>query len=191
MFNGERIMLSTEAQKLENNKIIAYFKERKENLYENVKRAIEAEKKAKEEAAERAKIVKGLTREHFEELLAKKDSGSRKLFIIDLCSLFDAVLRFDYHIEGEDFSARMNKYFAQMNENAPQSRTMDDGWGYQVPDTKYDEEVVIPEQERINHLSDIFNRLRIERNNIAHSERKPVKELSESELNECLNHIFR
>ena len=191
MFNGERIMLSTEAQKLENNKIIAYFKERKENLYENVKRAIEAEKKAKEEAAERAKIVKGLTREHFEELLAKKDSGSRKLFIIDLCSLFDAILRFDYHIEGEDFSARMNKYFAQMNENAPQSRTMDDGWGYQVPDTKYDEEVVIPEQERINHLSDIFNRLRIERNNIAHSERKPVKELSESELNECLNHIFR
>ena len=189
--NGERFMANDEAQKLTDNRLIKYFKSQKEALYENVKRAVEAEKKAKEEAAERAKIVKGLTKEHFEELLSKKDSGSRKLFIIDLCSLFDAILRFDYHIEGEDFSARMNKYFAQMNENAPQSRTMDDGWGYQVPDTKYDEEVVIPEQERINHLSDIFNRLRIERNNIAHSERKPVKELSESELNECLNHIFR
>ena len=189
--NGESFMANDEAQKLTDNRIIKYFKAKKEELYENVKRAVEAEKKAKEEAAERAKIVKGLTKEHFEELLAKKDSGSRKLFIIDLCSLFDAILRFDYHIEGEDFSARMNKYFTQMNENAPQSRTMDDGWGYQVPDTKYDEEVVIPEQNRISHLSDIFNRLRIERNNIAHSERKPVKELSESELNECLSHIFR
>lgn len=191
MLNGERIMFSSEAQKLEDNKIIAYFKNCKENLYENVKRAVEAEKKAKEEAAERAKIVKGLTREHFESLLAKKDAGSRKLFIIDLCSLFDAYLKYDYHIEGEDFSARMNKYFARLNDAAPKSRTMDDGWGYQVPDTKYDEEVVIPEQERINHLSDIFNRLRIERNNIAHSERKPVKELSESELNECLDYLFR
>ena len=187
----ESFVVSSQVARLADNKIIAYFKKCKEDLYENVKRAVEAEKKAKEEAAERAKIVKGLTKEHFEELLSRKDAGSRKLFIIDLCSLFDAILRFDYHIEGEDFSARMNKYFAQMNENAPQSRTMDDGWGYQVPDTKYDEEVVIPEQNRISHLSDIFNRLRIERNNIAHSERKPVKELSESELNECLNHIFR
>ena len=187
----ESFVVSSQVARLADNKIIAYFKKCKEDLYENVKKAVEAEKKAKEEAAERAKIVKGLTKEHFEELLSKKDAGSRKLFIIDLCSLFDAILRFDYHIEGEDFSVRMNKYFAQMNENAPQSRTMDDGWGYQIPDTKYDEEVVIPEQNRISHLSDIFNRLRIERNNIAHSERKPVKELSESELNECLNHIFR
>ena len=189
--NGERFMANDEAQKLTDNRLISYFKTKKEELYENVKKAVEAEKKAKEDAAERAKIVKGLTKEHFEELLAKNDSGSRKLFIIDLCSLFDAILRFDYHIEGEDFSVRMNKYFSQMNENAPQSRTKDDGWGYQVPDTEYDEEVVIPEQNRINHLSDIFNRLRIERNNIAHSERKPVKELSHSELSECLNYIFR
>lgn len=187
----EQINIASEEGKLNNNRLIALLKARKEDLYESVKKAVEAEKKAKEEAAERAKIVKGLTKDHFESLLSKGDAGSRKLFIIDLCSLFDAYLKFDYHLEGEDFSARMNKYFAQLNDAAPKSRTMDDGWGYQVPDTQYDEEVVIPEQNRISHLSDIFNRLRIERNNIAHSERKPVKELSEKELEECLNYLFR
>ena len=74
--------------------------------------------------------------------------------------------------------------------SAPQSRTKDDGWGYQVPDTQYDEEVVIPEQERLNHLSDIFSRLRIQRNNIAHSESKKVQELNEDELKECLEYVF-
>ena len=187
----EQINIASEEGKLNNNRLIALLKARKEDLYESVKKAVEAEKKAKEEAAERAKIVKGLTKDHFESLLSKGDAGSRKLFIIDLCSLFDAYLKFDYHLEGEDFSARMNKYFAQLNDAAPKSRTMDDGWGYQVPDTQYDEEVVIPEQNRISHLSDIFNRLRIERNNIAHSERKPVKELSVKELEECLNYLFR
>lgn len=112
------------------------------------------------------------------------------MFILDLCSLFDAILKFDYKCEGEDFYERMTDYFKKLYASAPQSRTKDDGWGYQVPDTQYDEEVVIPEQERLNHLSDIFSRLRIQRNNIAHSESKKVQELNEDELKECLEYVF-
>ena len=78
-----------------------------------------------------------------------------------------------------------------LNDKAPKSRDMDDGWGYYVLDDKYENEVVIPEKNRIRHLSDIFNRLRIQRNNIAHSEKKSVEELSIYELNECLDHVFR
>ena len=84
----------------------------------------------------------------------------------------------------------MTDYFNKLKAAAPQSRTMDDGWGYQVPDTTYDEEVVIPEQKKIDHLCDIFSRLRIQRNNIAHSESKNVQELNEEELRECLKFVF-
>ena len=94
------------------------------------------------------------------------------------------------NIEGEDFSERMNKYFAQMSAADPKSRDMDDGWGYMVLDQKYEEEVVIPARNRTNHLSDIFNRLRIQRNNIAHSETRKVNELSPIELNECLDFVL-
>ena len=72
----------------------------------------------------------------------------------------------------------------------PKSRDMDDGWGYMVLDQKYEEEVVIPARNRTNHLSDIFNRLRIQRNNIAHSETRKVNELSPIELNECLDFVL-
>ena len=120
-------------------------------------------------------------------MFAKKE---QRLFILDLCSLLDAILKFDYHCEGEDLFERMTAYFKMLQDNAPQSRTMDDGWGYQVADTKYDEEVVIPERERIEHLMNIFSRLRIQRNNIAHSESKKVEELNEAEMRECLEYVF-
>ena len=181
------VNIEDEASKLGGNRIISLIKAEKVKILDSIKARLEAAKKAKEEAAEKAKIVKGLTREYFEGLLQK---GEKEMFIIKLCALFDAILKFDYHLEGEDFSERMNKYFIQMNECAPKSRDKDDGWGYMVLDQEYEDEVVIPEQQRIKHLSDILNRLRIQRNNIAHSESKPVKELSDNELNECLDHIL-
>ena len=179
--------LEKEASKLTDNRIIKIIQEKKDAIYKGIEDDIAARKKAKEEAEERAKIVKGLTREYFEELLSKKET---ELFIIKLCAYFDAILRFDYHFDGEDFSARMNQYFAQLDSCAPQSRDKDDGWGYMVLDEEYENNVVIPERNRISHLRDLFNRLRIQRNNIAHSESKKVNELSESELKECLDNIM-
>ena len=192
-FGTEVINVASEEGNLHNNKLIALFKQYKEELYQDVKRAVESEKKAKEEAIERAKIVKGLDKEYFEGLLAKQGLFSKKdqrLFILDLCSLLDAIFKFDYKCDGEDFRERMNCFFSRMLENAPKSRDMDDGWGYLILDRAYENEVVIPEKNRIEHLTDIFNRLRIQRNNIAHSESKKVQELNEEELRECLEFVF-
>ncbi len=191
--SNTQIDVSSESKKLTDNRLIEYIKGLKENIYTSVSNDINAENQRKQDAIDRAKAVKGLTKDYFEDLLGKKGLFSKKeqrLFILDLCSLFDAILKFDYKCEGEDFYERMTDYFKKLYAAAPQSRTMDDGWGYQVPDTQYDEEVVVPEQERLNHLCDIFSRLRIQRNNIAHSESKKVQELSEAELRECLEYVF-
>ena len=193
--NGKSIGFDAnkESKKLTDNKLIEYIKNLKENIYNSVSNSIDAENKIKQDAKDRAKVVKGLTKEYFEGLLGKNSLFTKKeqrLFILDLCSLFDAILKFDYKCEGEDLFERMTDYFNKLKAAAPQSRTMDDGWGYQVPDTTYDEEVVIPEQKKIDHLCDIFSRLRIQRNNIAHSESKNVQELNEEELRECLKFVF-
>lgn len=192
-FNKHSINTSSECKVVENNKIIEYIKSLKEDIYKEVENRVNAEIKDKQDAIERAKIVRGLDKEYFEGLLAKKGLFSKKeqrLFIIDLCSLLDAIFKFDYKCEGEDFYERMTCFFSRMSDNAPKSRDMDDGWGYMVLDNKYENEVVIPEKNRIERLTDIFNRLRIQRNNIAHSESKKVQELNEDELRECLEFVF-
>lgn len=191
--DGRRFSASDESKKLTDNRHIAYIKELKENIYKTVSDAIDAENQRKQDAIDRAKAVKGLTKDYFESLLDKKGLRAKKeqrLFILDLCSLFDAILKFDYKCIGEDFFERMTYYFDKMKAAAPQSRTTDDGWGYQVPDVQYDKEVVIPEHNRIEHLCNIFSRLRIQRNNIAHSESKKVDELTREELRECLEYVF-
>ena len=191
--NKHSINTSSECKVVENNKIIEYIKSLKEDIYKEVENRVNAEIKDKQDAIERAKIVRGLDKEYFEGLLAKKGLFSKKeqrLFIIDLCSLLDAIFKFDYKCEGEDFYERMTCFFSRMSDNAPKSRDMDDGWGYMVLDNKYENEVVIPEKNRIERLTDIFNRLRIQRNNIAHSESKKVQELNEDELRECLEFVF-
>ena len=192
-FNGGSYNASKEAEKLTDNKLIEYIKSLKEAIYTGISRDIDAENKAKQDAADRAKAVKGLTKDYFEGLLSKKGLFAKKeqrLFVLDLCSLLDAILKFDYQCEGEDLFERMTAYFKMLQDSAPQSRTMDDEWGYPVEDRQYDEEVVIPEKERIEHLMNIFSRLRIQRNNIAHSESKKVEELNEAEMRECLEYVF-
>lgn len=192
-FEGKLYDTSSEAEKLNENKLIEYIKFLKEAIYTDVSNDIDAENKIKQDAIDRAKAVKGLTKDYFEGLLSKKGlfaKKERRLFILDLCSLFDAILKFDYHCEGEDLFERMTAYFKMLQDNASQSRTMDDGWGYDVADAQYDEEAVVPERERIEHLMNIFNRLRIQRNNIAHSESKKVEELNEAEMRECLEYVF-
>ena len=175
---------------LEGNLIIDHIKELKEEIYNNVVNAIEAEKQRKKEAAEREKMAKGLTKSYFDNLLNSGKEENLKLFKLELCSLLDAIFLYDYHYAGEDFSERMNEHFKALESTIPQERTMDDGWGYQVPDTGYTEEVVIPARNRVSHLRDIFYRLRVIRNNILHPEKVKVEELTEAEMRECLEYVF-
>ena len=112
------------------------------------------------------------------------------MFYLKLCSLLDAIFKFDYHYEGEDLSERMNAHFKALEKAAPTSRDCDDGWGYMVLDTEYEREVVEPAKKRIEHLRDIFYRLRVSRNNVAHSEQVKVNELSPAEMKECLEYVF-
>lgn len=182
-FDGKIYDVSSEYKKLVDNKLIAYIKSLKEEIYNSICKDIDEENKDKQEAIDRAKAVKGLTKDYFEGLLVKNGLFSKKeqkLFILDLCSLFDAILKFDYHCDGKDFYERMTNYF----DNGPKSRATDDEWVYE--DKKYEIEVVKP----WNVKRELFNRLRIQRNNIAHSESKKVIELSKDELCECLDFVF-
>ena len=193
LLDGKEYAVSDESGKLTDNKLIAYIKYQKQEIYESVKRSIETEAKEKQDAIDRAKAVQGLTRDYFEDLLSKKGLFARKerrLFIIDLCSLLDAILKFDHQCEGEDLFERMTNYFKTLSENAPKSKNRDDGWGYMELDRDYEEQVVIPERKRIEHLSSLFNRLRMQRNNIVHSEANKVEELSDQEMKECLDYVF-
>lgn len=175
---------------LVDNPIIKHIKGLKENVYNSVISRQEAIKEKEREAKEREKMAKGLTKPYFEKLLNSGTAENIKLFKLELCSLLDAIFIYDYHYEGEDFSERMNAHFKQLEAGLPQERQMDDGWGYMVPDTKYTEEVVEPERQRVAHLRDIFYRLRVLRNNILHPEKVKVEELSENELRECLEYVF-
>lgn len=172
---------------LKGNKIIAYIKAQKDAVYDKVVSLIAAEKKAEEDKLERAKIVKGLTKSYFEKLL--KDDG-KELFYIKLCALFDAILRFDFKIEGEDLSERMKAYFQKLELELPQPRSCDDGWGYMVDDREWFEGTVKPAREKFEHISNLLHRLRMQRNNISHAETHDVEELSMAELKECLEYVF-
>lgn len=175
---------------LKDNPIIAHIKELKERVYNGVIERQEAIKAREKEAREREKMAKGLTKEYFEKLLSSGTAESIKLFKLELCSLLDAILIYDYHYEGEDFSERMNAHFRGLESNIPEERQKDDGWGYMVPDTEFTENVIEPERKRVSHLRDIFYRLRVSRNNILHPEKVKVDELTIVELRECLEYVF-
>lgn len=191
--DGIPTALADLAAKLEGNKLIEIIKQKKDELYDEASKLRVIEQQEQKKKLDRAKETKGLTKEYFEDLLSKKGlfaKRSERLFVLDLCSLFDAILKYDYGCEGEDLFSRMDAYFKLLKSKAPKSRDTDDGWGYMVPDYEYERNTVIPEQNRIKHLEDLFNRLRMERNNIAHSETTKVKGLSKDELNECLDYVF-
>lgn len=187
---GKNADISRLASLIEDNPIIAFIKAKKEEIYQNVVRNLAAEEQRKKEQIEREKIAKGLTKEYFEGLLEQGKPENLKLFHLELCALLDAIFLYDYHYQGKDFSERMNAHFKSLHDALPQERLMDDGWGYQVADTKYTDEVVIPARERVDRLQNIFYRLRISRNNIVHPEKVQVKELSVDEMRECLEYVF-
>ena len=111
---------------------------------------------------DKEKTTGELTREYFEKLLAK---GDIDMLIIKLCVRLEAILRCDYHYEG-DFSKMIDRYCSTFN-------TYDD------EDNNYDP-----------HTPRLLHKLRMRRNSIVHSE-KNGEDLTVSELRECIEHICR
>ena len=171
--------IDNEIKKTDKNKLIEYFESFKNNVFERTKTIVTAEEKEKQDKIERAKLVKGLTREYFENLLS---NGSEEMFVIKLCSLFDAILRFDYKCNADDLYERMNQFF----DKGPKSRNCDDGWGYMVLDTEYENEYVQPWNEN----RELMNKLRMKRNSIVHPENNKCADLNNEELKQCLDFVF-
>jgi hypothetical protein len=111
---------------------------------------------------DKEKTTGELTREYFLNLLAK---GDIEMLIIKLCVRLEAILRCDYHYEG-DFVKMIDQYCSTFN-------TYDD------EDNNYDP-----------HTPRLLHKLRMMRNGIVHSEKCNDK-LSVGELQECIDHICK
>ena len=107
--------------------------------------------------------VAELTKEYFESELEK---GNTEIVIIKLCVRLEAILRCDYHYEGE-FSEMLNEYCSKHGRE-------DDGWGYDV------------EANFVKYL----HKLRKCRNNIVHSERTE-EAMTIDEIKFCIEYICR
>ena len=106
------------------------------------------------------KIVSELTKEYFYSELKK---GNREMVIIKLCVRMEAVLKCDYHYEG-DFSEMLNRYCSGFN-------TYDDEGNDYDP-----------------YTPELLNKLRKQRNGIVHSE-KSLPQLSDNEIQSCIEYI--
>ena len=107
-------------------------------------------------------IVGDLTKEYFERELGK---GNTDMVIIKLCVRLEAVLRCDYHYEG-DLSVMLDKYCSGFN-------TYDDEGNDYDP-----------------YTPSVLNKLRMKRNNIVHSEKNSV-DLTLEELKYCIDYICK
>ncbi len=85
--------------------------------------------------------------------------------IIKLCTLFEIKLK------AKGFDGELSK----MIDDYCEQFYGDDGWGYKECKNK--------------HLVDILNRLRMQRNNYLHADKKDIKELSKEDILECIDHI--
>lgn len=106
--------------------------------------------------------VGDLTKEYFESELGK---GNTDMVIIKLCVRLEAVLRCDYHYEG-DLSIMLDKYCSGFN-------TYDDEGNDYDP-----------------YTPSVLNKLRMKRNNIVHSEKNSV-DLTLEEIKYCIDYICK
>lgn len=106
--------------------------------------------------------IGNLTKEYFESELAK---GNIDIVVIKLCVRLEAVLRCDYHYEG-DLSVMLDKYCSGFN-------TYDDEGNDYDP-----------------YTPSVLNKLRMKRNNIVHSEKNSV-DLTLEELKYCIDYICK
>ena len=107
--------------------------------------------------------VGDLTKEYFERELGK---GNTDMVIIKLCVRLEAILRCDYHYEG-DLSVMIDKYCQEHGWE-------DDGWEYSI------------ESKCVKYLQ----KLRMKRNNIVHSEKNSV-DLTLEEIKYCIDYICK
>ena len=117
---------------------------------------------------DKEKTIGDLTKEYFQAELAK---GNSEIVIIKLCVRLEAILRCDYHYEG-DFSDMLNQYC-----NSKLRWREDDGWGYMVD--RNDDKTIR-----------LLNNLRIKRNSIVHSEKTNI-ELSLEDIHYCIDYICK
>ncbi|MBP5428623.1 MAG: helix-turn-helix transcriptional regulator [Clostridia bacterium] len=111
---------------------------------------------------DKEKIVSELTKEFFESELFK---GNTEIVIVKLCVKLEAILRSEYHSD-EDLSDLMQRLCSQFE-------TFDDEANNYDPYTPR-----------------ILNKLRIQRNNIVHSEKSKVgEELTPDEIQFCIDYI--
>lgn len=178
--NGVCSVVDKESRKIDDNKLIEYFESFKNNIFEQTKSIVDVEEKEKQDRIERAKLVKGLTHEYFEGLLS---SDNEEMFVIKLCSLFDAILRFDYKCDAKDFYGRMNQFF----DKGPKSRYYEDVWlETEVIDLEYESKFVQP----WNDNRELMNKLRMKRNSVVHAENDEHADLNKEELKQCLDFVF-
>ena len=178
--NGVCSVVDKESIKIDDNKLIQYFESFKNNVFEKTKSIVDAEEKEKKDKIERAKLVKGLTREYFDDLLS---NDGEEMFVIKLCSLFDAILRFDYKYDAKDFYGRMNQFF----DKGPKSRYYEDVWlETEVIDLEYENKSVKP----WNDNRELMNKLRMKRNSVVHAENDEHADLNKEELKQCLDFVF-
>ena len=132
--------------------VLEYINNCKRQILEDCKNLYDKESKVAE-----------LTKEYFESELEK---GNAEIVIIKLCVRLEAILRCDYHYEGE-FSEMLNEYCSKHGRE-------DDGWGYDV------------EANFVKYL----HKLRKCRNNIVHSERTE-EAMTIDEIKFCIEYICR
>lgn len=112
---------------------------------------------------DKEKTIGDLTKEYFDAELAK---GNAEMVIVKLCVRLEAILRSNYHYEG-DFSEMLNQYCSKYGQE-------DDGWGYNQ------------EAQFVKYLQ----KLRKCRNSIVHSE-KAQEKLSIDEIKYCIDYICK
>ena len=112
-------------------------------------------------------LVKGLTKDYFLDLLAKKEY---ELLTIKLCVRIEAILKYDYKYEGT-FQEMLDRYSRELG-----TTTYDDGWGYLV--------------SKETDASIFFNKLRKIRNGMVHAEKIDVK-MSDDEYKKAIDCVLK
>lgn len=110
---------------------------------------------------DKEKIIENLTKEYFEN---EFDKGNIEIVIIKLCVRLEAILKSDYHYEGE-LADMMKRY-------CDEHGSEDDGWGY----------------SQKSEFVDYLHKLRKQRNSIVHSE-KTNEQMTEEEIKFCIDYI--
>ena len=112
---------------------------------------------------DKEKLIDGLTKEYFENELS---NGNEDRVIIKLCVRLEAILKCDYHYDG-DLSEMLKKYSSQYG-----SYYDEDGYSYK--------------EDFVNHL----HKLRNQRNSIVHSE-KITEKMTADEIKFCIDYICK